>query len=278
MPELKFFTWNLGGEQSAHHLALQHLSALGAHTPWIACLQELPAECEIAWARKKHSPPEGTVVVKDADLVSTGKGRETMPSGMALVFSPLLTLVSVYADRHLKFVDARFSLSAPTKTFRVIGLHAKSAVDMQKAEDKGGSRALLRHAINARPIPADHTVILGDWNSDCEAREITSWHCFYALHPRARPLLGDSRQNRCGCAHPPFFVVMPSNNSSLGTYAFGDSGESSSPTIDFIAVDEGTRQLMRAEILTKVAASSVASPDGAPNVSDHLPVEGTLTF
>ena len=90
MPELKFFTWNLQGKQAAHDLALQHLSALGAHTPWIACLQELPAECEIAWARKKHPPPAGTVVVKDADLVPAvsfakhSTGRKTMPRGMAL--------------------------------------------------------------------------------------------------------------------------------------------------------------------------------------------------
>ena len=182
MPELKFFTWNLGGEQSAHHLALQHLSALGAHTPWIACLQELPAECEIAWARKKHPPPAGTVVVKDADLVPAvnfakhSTGRKTMPRGMALAFSPTLSLIDAYADPDEEFVDASFSLPASTKTVRVVGLHAKSILDMKLPEDRGGSRALLRHAINvnARDSHVDHTVILGDWNSDCEDREITS--------------------------------------------------------------------------------------------------------
>ena len=153
-------------------------------------------------------------------------------------------------------------------------------MDRKLPEDRGGSRALLRHAINvnARDSHVDHTVILGDWNSDCEDREITSWHCFYALHPRARPLQGDSRQDRRGTAHMPYYVVMPSKNSSLGTYAFGDTGASDSPRIDFIAVDEGTRQLMRSEVLTEVAASPVASLDGAPSLSDHLPVEGTLTF
>lgn len=201
-----------------------------------------------------------------------------MPRGLALVFSPALSLVNVYADPDEEFVDAHFSLPASAKTIRVVGLHAKSVVDMQKAEDKGGSRALLRHAINARPIPADHTVILGDWNSDCEAREITSWHCFYALYPRARPLQGNSRKDRRGTAHMPYYVVKPETNGPLGTYTFEDSGVWSTTTIDFIAVDAGTREVMRSAILTLVAMSPVASPEGVPNLSDHLPVEGTLTL
>lgn len=153
---------------------------------------------------------------------------------------------------------------------------------MQKAEDQGGSRALLRHAINARPqtITADHTVILGDWNSEYDAREITSWHCFYALHPRATPLSAGTLQYRRGYPHPPFYVVMPGNGGWLGTFAFKDSGASSRKTIDFIAVDGHTREVMQSEILTSVASKPVASDDGTPmpEVSQHLPVEGTLTF
>jgi endonuclease/exonuclease/phosphatase family metal-dependent hydrolase len=284
MAEVYLFTWNLHVKTKnssktrldAHDLALQHLENKGKDMPFIACLQEVPASSSLAGARDGVTQLSDVAVVTPSSL--DPKGRKTMPRGMAIAFDPRLTLTMAYADPDEEFLDVVFELPASKKTIRVVGLHAKAVVDMPEDEDRGGSRALLRHAINERRLVVDHFVLLGDWNSELTSREISSWHCFYALNRNTKKLMKPKQGDRRGREHPPYYVVHPGGNDSLGTFAFCDSGEDSRKTIDFIAADEGSYQRIRSAILTSVASASVATPEGEPSVSDHLPVEGILVL
>jgi hypothetical protein len=66
------------------------------------------------------------------------------------------------ADEDNEFIAAVFERSADRKTIAVVGVHAKSMLGMQRAEDRGGSRALLRHAIaEERPALSDHLPVEG---------------------------------------------------------------------------------------------------------------------
>jgi endonuclease/exonuclease/phosphatase family metal-dependent hydrolase len=145
---------------------------------------------------------------------------------------------------------------------------------MTDTADRGGCRALLRHAINGLRWKADHMVILGDFNSRSADPEVGSWHCFYALGSQEYPL---DHADRRGEAHPPLYVVPPSNPVGMGTYFYEDSGRRGFQTIDFIAVDAGTKASAKSTILTAVAAKSVAdTATNRPNLSDHLPVDGSV--
>lgn len=274
MPEVYLFTWNLQGKRNAHDLALQHLAMQGVHKPFVACFQEVPAESKLALARGGSLALKGIAVVSKADLASSGV--TTHPRAMALAFHPDLKLLSAQADPDGEFIAAIFQPPSSKKTLGVIGLHAASKVNMQHKEDQAGSRALLRHAINELKWTTDHTVILGDWNSHIEAREITSWHCFYALSPKQRALLQPGLAQRRGVDHKPYYLVVPQNHAVQGTYDFTDTGGAGPVTLDFIAVDEATRGMATSSILTALAATPVASNTGAPSLSDHLPVEGTI--
>jgi endonuclease/exonuclease/phosphatase family metal-dependent hydrolase len=284
VPELYLFTWNLNKDQFAHDLAIKHLAQRGSQSLFVACVQELPGRSVLAKARMGSNvdglTTQGIRVV--SKLSPNARGRAA-PSGLALasypalVHHPDLKQIHAVADEDGEFVAACFEMHAPKKTLAVVGLHAKSQVNMKEAEDRGGSRALLRHAINEISLHCDHTIVLGDWNCHWSARETQSWHCFYALHEGFSPLSGPSFTQRRGFDHPPLYVVEP-RNVSMGTFQFNDSGTNHAKTIDFIAVDKDSRfNNARSEILTTVAATSVWDPGlAAPSVSDHLPVEGHL--
>lgn len=194
----------------------------------------------------------------------------------AIVHHPHLHLLEAVADEDGEFIAACFEMHAPKKNIAVIGLHAKSMADMKEAADRGGSLALLRHAINEIPWRCDHTIFLGDWNCLWSAQEMQSWHCFYAFREGFSPLVEASRAQRRGFDHPPVYIVEP-RNVAMGTFRFRDSGTHHAKTIDFIAVDRGSHSGSRSEILTTVAATPVwDSVLVSPSVSDHLPVEGYL--
>lgn len=283
MPDIYLFTWNLNKDKTAHDLAVKHLAQRGALGPFLACVQELPGGSDLAKARAGKKV--AALAEKGIDVVSAFspdvRGRKA-PTGLpfarypAIAYDPRLGLVDALCDEDGEFIAARFEVRSPKKTIAVVGLHAKSQVDMKEAEDRGGSRALLRHAINEIPWRCDHTVVLGDWNGLLSAREMQSWHCFYALREGFLPFDGSSLVQRRGFDHPPLYIVEP-RNVAMGTFRFRDSGTNHAKTIDFIAVDKGSYNGSRSEILTTVAAEPIwDSVLAAPTASDHLPVEGHL--
>jgi endonuclease/exonuclease/phosphatase family metal-dependent hydrolase len=265
------FTWNLGKKAAgeAHALTLEHLALWGTRHPFIACLQELPGQSSIAQARRRADPG---LAGRSIAVVEVPR----LAARLALVHHSNLTVVDVHADEDDEFVAAVFRLPSSNKQIRVVGLHAQSKADMQKAEDQGGSRALLRQAINAilqRGPTCDHTVILGDFNSPIASQEMQSWNCFYVLSEN-RPRRGPSYAHRRGLRHAPLYAVSPQNRLT-GTYSLDDSAGTANPTIDFIAVDEGTLHGASSRILTEVATKTVWDFDEErPSLSDHLPVEG----
>jgi endonuclease/exonuclease/phosphatase family metal-dependent hydrolase len=283
VPEIYLFTWNLNKDGAAHDLTVKHLAQRGTRGSFIACVQELPGRSDLAKARTGKSV--AALTTKGIDVVSTFSPNvrdRRAPAGLALArypvsaHDPLLRLLDAVCDEDGEFVAACFEMHSPKKTIAVIGLHAKSQVDMKVAEDRGGSRALLRHAINEIPWRRDHTIVLGDWNCLLSAHEIQSWHCFYALREGFSPLDEPSLAQRRGFDHPPLYVVEP-RNVAMGTFRFRDSGTDHAKTIDFIAVDKGSHSRARPEILTTVASEPIWDPVlAAPTASDHLPVEGHL--
>lgn len=271
MAAIHLFTWNLGktNAATAHQVALDHLALLGTKGPFIACLQELPATSSIALARRK---PQPQLASSNIAVVSTLK----LVRGLALVHHPDLALVGTpVGDEDEEFVAAVFQRPADPKKIAVIGLHAKSKVDMQRGEDHGGSRALLRHAIHALGLTCDHHIVLGDFNSQLTSREVQSWHGFYAISTLA-PVTAPSAARRRGFAHPPLYALSPSNN-LIGTFVHDDSGGSERQVLDFIAVDGAARPGAISRILVEVAGASVwDSVEQRPSLSDHLPVEGMV--
>lgn len=283
MPQIYLFTWNLNKDSAAHDLAVKHLAQRGARDLFIACVQELPGRSALAEARTgKNVDALTTQGIKVVSTFSPNMRGRNAPTGLAfaqypaIAHHPRLQLLDAVADEDGEFVAARFEMDSPRKTLTVVGLHAKSLVNMKEAEDRGGSRALLRHAINEIPWRGDHTIVLGDWNCHWSAQEIQSWHCLYALRDGFAPLDEPSLVQRRGFDHPPLYVVEP-RNVAQGTFRFRDSGTNHAKTIDFIAVDKGSHRGTRSAILTTVAAESIWNRVlAAPSVSDHLPVEGVL--
>lgn len=283
MPEIYLFTWNLNKDRAAHDLTVKHLAQRGARDLFIACVQELPGGSALAKARNGKSV--ATLKAQGIEVVSkfspNTRGRDA-PTGLAfahypaIAYHPRLHLLEAVADEDGEFIAARFEVHSLKKTLAVVGLHAKSQVNMKEAEDRGGSRALLRHALNEIPWRCDCTIVLGDWNCLWSAQETQSWHCFYALREGFLPLDEPCLAQRRGFDHTPLYVVEP-RNAAMGTFRFRDSGTNHAKTIDFIAVDKGIHSGARSEILTTVAAASVwNSALATPSVSDHLPVEGHL--
>ncbi len=283
MAEIYLFTWNLHKVRAAHDLTVKHLAQRGARDLFVACVQEIPGRSDLAKARTGKEI--AALTAQGIEVVCTfspnARGRKA-PTGLAfagypaIVHHPGLRLLNAVSDEDGEFVAACFELHSPKKTITVVGLHAKSQGDMKDAEDRGGSRALLRHAINEIPWRCDHTVVLGDWNCLLSAKETQSWHCFYALREGFSPLDKPSLAERRGFGHPPLYVVEP-RNVAMGTFRFKDSGTDHAKTIDFIAVDRGSYSSSRSEILTTVATEPVwDSVLAVPSVSDHLPVEGHL--
>lgn len=270
MAPIYLFTWNLANKTDAHDLAVEHLAQRGTKNLFIACMQELPGKSLISQARKT---PLATLASRRIAVVPTPR----LVPGLALVHHPDLTVERVEIDEDGEFITAIFALPASRKRLGVVGLHAKSKVGMHRPEDQGGSRALLRHEINQLRLTCDHKVILGDFNSPFDAREVQSWHCFYALSGSSRPLSTEGAARRRGIDHPPLYVVRPRNADALGTFVHSDSGSAQDLIVDFIAVDEATRAGSSSEILTTVSAKSIWDPaKQRPGLSDHLPVEGTV--
>jgi hypothetical protein len=261
---------NVSGQ--AHDLTVDHLAHWGTTHPFIACLQELPAQSAIDEGRKNTATAVAALAARKIAVVVT---RRVNPS-LALAYRSDLNVVDVEVDEDDEFVAAVFRLPSSTKQVRVIGLHAQSKGNMQQPQDHGGSRALLRHAINAilqRKPRCDHTVILGDFNSPIASQEMQSWNCFYVLSEN-RPRKGPSFARRRGLDHAPLYAVSP-RNKPTGTYVYDDSSGTTSPVLDFIAVDEGALGGASSRILTEVATKTVWDfEDERPNLSDHLPVEG----
>jgi exonuclease III len=270
VPSIYLFTWNLNGQMAAHDLAVDHLAKRGTTDLFVACFQELPGASWIAAARRTRQPElerRGISVVPSARLVP----------GLALAHHPNLPVMHTEHDPDDEFIAAVFRLSA-SERLGVVGLHAKSKVDMHEPQDHGGSRALLRHALNELRLACEKMVILGDFNSDLTAHEIRSWHCFYALAGNERPRPGSSMQQRRRFEHRPFYVVRPKNYDRLGTLRLDESSGARFHTVDFIAVDdEAVRSGAHSEILTTVSTDSVWDPEKeGPTLSDHLPVEGMI--
>ncbi|MDO9019908.1 MAG: hypothetical protein Q8S73_01875 [Deltaproteobacteria bacterium] len=270
MAKLYLFTWNLKHKESAHEHLVRHLSARGQEDLFVACVQELPGESLIARARRSLQ----------AELTDVGisvvPASKSMVPGLALAHHPDMDLNWSHWDEDGEFVAAIFQLPSSKKQVAVVGLHAKSKVDMQDLADRGGSRALLRQAINEHRLQrrADHLVVLGDFNSAIDDREIRSWHCFYALGRRDRPLGFESRR---GVPHPPLYVVRPRNEDDQGTFKYPDSGVDQRPIVDFMVVDEGTREQTSTRILTEISGRPVWDPAGLlPALSDHQPVDGLI--
>ncbi len=231
-------------------------------------MQELKEDSEIG--RGRSAPSTTLQNSRIAVVQPTGK----KPRGIALLHHSDLEVVESHADSDDEFVAALFRLPSSKKLVAVAGLHAKSKGDMQSEADRGGSRALLRHAINARRWQAEHRVVLGDFNSHYNHREIFSWHCFYAL---SSPHLALDHQKRRDEDHPPLHVIAPDNAQTTSTFVHPDSGSSSPQVIDFIAVDERSVPGAKSTILAEVAAKGVRNQTtNRPNVSDHLPVEGSI--
>jgi endonuclease/exonuclease/phosphatase family metal-dependent hydrolase len=270
---IHLFTWNLGKSTSAataHDLAVDHLARLGAKGLFIACLQELPGQSLIAKARRTSDP---TLASRAIAVVSLDR----FVPGLALLHHPSLEVVrAAVNDEDNEFVAAVFERPADKKTIAVVGVHAKSKQGMQDAADRGGSRALLRHAIHNLRLGCDHLVILGDFNSAITSREVRSWHGFYAISDKNQQITAPWAARRRGFPHPPLYVVRPMNE-PMGTFVHSDTGGVDRVTVDFIAVDEATRSGASSKILTEVAASPVwDSVDERPSLSDHLPVEGIV--
>jgi hypothetical protein len=226
------FTWNLQWKTRAHDLVVDHLTLRGKEGPFIACLQELPADC---WIAKARHTPEPELASRGIAVVSTLK----LVRGIALVYRADLDVVGTpISDEDGEFVAAAFQRPPDPRKVAVIGVHAKSKVDMPHPQDHGGSRALLRHAIHALGLAFDRQIVLGDFNSSLLSREMQSWHGFYALSSNRR-LTEPSSLRRRGFDHPPLHVVRPSNE-PIGTFVHGDSGGGEPSAVDFLGVDEAS--------------------------------------
>lgn len=289
MDQIYLFTWNLHGSAAAYDLAVDHLAQRGTTDLFVACFQELPSASSVARARTSAKASDSGASVsanarRAALLDLDGRHIKVIETsavarGLALVHHPGLAVQRVEVDEDDEFVAAVFQLPASKKQVGVVGLHALSQVDMHKAEDQGGSRALLRHAINELRLNCDHIVVLGDFNSSLNAREITSWHCFYVLNGAFKPHLAPSRAQRRGLDHPALYSVLPSNAPAMGTLHHEDTGGYEKQTVDFIAVDKGIHEAARSQILTMVSAQSIwDSRNESPTLGDHLPVEGTVSI
>jgi hypothetical protein len=267
MAGISLFTWNLKGKGDAHDIALAYLRRAAARETLVACLQELPGNSRVALARLS-----GTGKVHSPDLRVVGLTRPVR--GLALLHHKDLKVERVVEDQDDEFIGAEFSLPGSKKRLAVVGLHAKSKVDMASAEDHGGSRALLRHAISESRLVYDHLVVMGDFNSDLRAHEMQSWHCFYSLAAGAKR---KDPTDRRGFAHEPLWAVMPSNDDTMGTFLRTDSSGAFLKTIDFIAVDGATRKRAKSRILTALHTVPLWDAQaGMPTTSDHLPVAGSI--
>lgn len=274
MANFHLFTWNLGkntgSRQEAHKLTVDHLAHLGTQGPFVACLQELPATSSISQAR---TSPSQDLTARNIAVVSTPE----VVRMLALAYRSDLQVVGApVVDEDREFIAAVFRRPSDPKRIAVVGVHAKSKVDMPLPQDHGGARALLRHAIHALELEYEHLIVLGDFNSPFDSPEIQSWYGFYALSSN-KPLKETKYERRRGFAHAPLHVVQP-RNKLMGTYAHRDAGVRANLIIDFVAVDEATYPGARAEILTTVAGQTVWDrAEECPSLSDHLPVEGTIT-
>lgn len=269
--KLYLFTWNVGSSPDASNLVSQHLARQCAkQDPWIACLQELPARSWIAEARRSSETVGPFPDVRVVPLPDGGR----LPKGLALLHDRRLDVLDVRVDEDGEFIAAQIEHAQAGLRFVAVGVHAKAKVDMPAPQDHGGSRALLRHAINHLPWATDPKIILGDFNSALEDVEMSSWHCFYALHDHQIGL-GDAR--RRGIDHVALRVVSPRNSGTIGTFVHKTSGSHAYKTIDYFVVD--------ARLRTGAEASILPSLEGEPllqletnkiTISDHLPVEGAV--
>jgi hypothetical protein len=269
-------TWNVNGNVEAHNLARDHLARKGAKELFVACFQELPATSDIAGARVQEDKREALLSSSIA-VVPGAAGK--LVSGLAIAHHPALVLSKVQHDPDGEFSAAIFQLPLSIKTLGIIGLHAKSKIDMRHPEDHGAFRALLRHAINELRFACDYQVVLGDFNSAIDSHEIRSPHCFYALAGPDIYWGNTSLTSRRGVPHVPFYTVMPANSvdGNMGTFVLKDYGTRRMPIVDFIAVDDATRAGANSNILTTMLGKSLWDlTKMQPALSDHLPVEGSV--
>lgn len=286
MSDIYLFTWNVGGKKNkkkaseAHDLCQGHLAKKGKEGPFIACLQELPSGSLIDSARKNQPDAQKELQKLGINVVVA----KQPPDSLALVYgSDLKPITEPECDPDKEYAAIVFEHIPSQTTIGVVGVHAKSPVDMQKPEDIGASRALLRQAINALEFMKKKSdvnqrkLILGDFNSHCDNHEIQSWHCFYALTTN-RPVKGDSYLHRRNLYHEPLYIIQPSLHDMKGTFVFKDSSSNgSSKVVDFFVVDEQTRFGATSTILSVVNAESVWNEEEfLPCLSDHLPAEGRI--
>ncbi|MBK6532928.1 MAG: hypothetical protein IPF99_26060 [Deltaproteobacteria bacterium] len=175
MASLYLFTWNLHFRKEPHDLTVQHLARKGQSELFIACGRNSRRTVRsVAVAVRSTTLQNSRIAV----VQPTGK----KPRGTAPLHPSDLAAVESHADSDDEFVAALFRLPSSKKLVAVAGLRAEGKGEMESEADRGGSRALLRHAINARRWQAEHRVVLGDFQQSLHNhREIFSWHCFYAL-------------------------------------------------------------------------------------------------
>jgi hypothetical protein len=267
---LYLFTWNLCKKVASIELLSQHLAQQSVKGPWIACLQELPAASWIAEARRGTDISSRFPTVRVAEIPST----ERLPQGLALLHDHRLRLERIHIDEDEEFIAAKFGTPPPTRSITVVGVHAKSKIDMHSAQEHGGSRALLRHAIDGLPWPREDTIIMGDFNSDIRDVEMSSWHCFYALNSND---LGLKRMRRRGMGHEPLRMVAPRNGGDIGSHFYATSGGGSYKTLDYFIVSEGLRASAEAVILPSLMDTELLQLENSQiTIGDHLPVEGMV--
>jgi len=258
------FSWNLHEEPEQLTRAAQHLDDLPSGDPFVACLQELPAEGVISKARRL-----GSVQPPTYDVVQT----ERLVPGCAIVHHRSLELIDAVADVDWEFVAARFKLGSET-TLRVVCIHAESRMKLIDPEARGGARALLRNAI-ALLAPADHTLLMGDFNSHYAHLDISGYNAFYALNPHVFPVTGESNRTRRAVPHPAWHVVVPDNGGSMGTYRYSNQFL----CLDFMVVSESLAADATCTILTEIARERAFDASARKILlSDHLPIAGSVTI
>ena len=116
-------------------------------------------------------------------------------------------------------------------------------------------------------------MILGDFNSEPTANEITSWHCFYAPGPGSLDVKQTTRRR---FSHPRLAVV-PTALGASHTYFYNSSSHNGGHWFDFIVTDLGTAQTAHSSVMTHLAGVAMRdTTTGLLSFSDHLPVSGTI--
>ncbi len=293
--DVQLLTWNVDRKDTALKLAVDHLTqaaSSGTPTSWVAALQEVYID------KLSEATLRSLVDLRSLgrlQLVAYQEGGGKKRSAKCILATRDLTAIANKATTHPRFVGTTFAdARGEWRDLAVACVHGISRSDARGRElsDRASNARDLRVAIEAfglnKPL-----AILGDLQASPFEEELqheTGWFAFRERHELAKYRTSTSKPTRSptGTKNPPRGLFNPmwallEDANPFGTTRYIERGASVTARrwyhLDQILVtDELADQIGKPSIMHKLLAVDLTNKNGAPKISDHLPVNATLTI